>query len=127
MAALFFRAHGAKPNAYVYNPKLQSNQTEAKNLQPELLRGKTGVEKISTNMFDTGISGKNIEKVKQVRAGSKSSLNLVNTCEKTSQLSYKSRVLHSIMVVRACGVYSRGGSRNSHYFAYFCTYIHKNM
>ena len=31
------------------------------------------------------------------------------TCEKTSQLSYKSRVLHSIMVVRACGgIYERG-------------------
>ena len=48
------------------------------------------------------------------------------TCEKTSQLSYKSRVLHSIMVVRACGgISERGGSRNSHYFAYLHTIVDK--
>ena len=77
------------------------------------------MEKISTNIFDSGISGKNNQKVKQVRAGSNSSLNPVNTCEKTSQLSYKSRVLHSIMVVCACGgMFERGRSHNSHYFAY---------
>ena len=52
------------------------------------------------------------------------SLSLVNTCEKTSQLSYKSRVLHSIMVVHACGgISERGGSRNSHYFAYLHTIV----
>ena len=48
------------------------------------------------------------------------------TCEKTSQLSYKSRVLHSILVVRACGgIFERGGSRNSHYFAYLHTFVDK--
>ena len=51
-----------KPNAYVYNPNLQSNQTEAKQLQPELFRRKSGVEKISTNIFDSGISGNKIIK-----------------------------------------------------------------
>ena len=32
----YFAEHQGTPNAYAYNPNLQSNQTEAKNLQPEL-------------------------------------------------------------------------------------------
>ena len=32
------------------------------------------------------------------------------TCEKTSQLSYKSRVLHSIWLCALAGVYTRGGA-----------------
>ena len=35
---------------------------------------------------------------------------LCYTCEKTSQLSYKSRVLHSIWLCALAGVYTRGGA-----------------
>ena len=43
---------------------------------------------------------------------------LLYNCENTSQLSHKSRVLHTLNMC-AYGVYKRGGARSSHYFALF--------
>ena len=89
---------------------------------------KSGAEKTSTNTFGSGISEEKINKRFTGESWNQFEFEPCYNCEKTSQLSYKSRVLHSIMVVRACGgIFERGGSRNSHYFAYFYTYVDKNM
>ena len=108
-----------KPNAYVYNPKLQSNKTEAKNLQTELFRGKSG-ENIHKYFWLRKFWWK-INKRFTGKSWKQFKFEPCYTCEETSQLSYKSRVLHSIMVVRACRVYSRGGLPQ---FSLFCLFLY---
>ena len=84
------------------------------------------MEKISTNIFDSGNSEEKKNKRLTGESWKQFKFEPCNTCDKTSQLSYKSRVLHSILVVRACGgISERGGSRNSHYFAYLYTFVDK--
>ena len=67
------------------------------------------MEKTCTNIFDSGISGEKIIKRLIGESWKQFKFEPYYTCEQTSQLSYKSRVPHSVMVVHACGVYSRGG------------------
>ena len=122
---LVFPSTRASLNAYMYNLNLQSNHTEAKILSTRIFGGKSGVEKISTNIFYSGNSGRNNQKVIQVRAGRNLSLKLVNTCEKTSQLSWKSRVIHSIMLCVCLQGHIQEGGRSSLFFAYLCTYFDK--
>ena len=124
---LVFPSTRASLNAYMYNLNLQSNHTEAKILSTRIFGGKSGVEKISTNIFYSGNSGRNNQKVIQVRAGRNLSLKLVNTCEKTSQLSWKSRVIHSIMLCVCLQGHIQEGGRSSLFFAYLCTYLTKKI
>ena len=85
-----FSEHIGKLNAYVYNPNLHSN------------------------IIDSGNSGKN-QKVKQVRAGSNSSLNLV-------------KLVRNHGCACQWGTFERGphGVHSFHYFAYLCAYVNTN-
>ena len=109
MAALFFRPHGAsRMRTYTIqnsNQMKQKQKTFKQNYSEERAEWRNHPQTHLTqeilkknNKRFTGESWKQFE------------FEPCYTCEKTSQLSYKSRVLHSIMVVRACGVYSRGGA-----------------
>ena len=67
--------------------------------------------KTSTNIFDRGNSGKKEKIIKRLTGESWKQFEFepCYTCDNTSQFSYKSRVLHSIMVVRTCGgIFERG-------------------
>ena len=127
MVAPFFRAHGQAECVRVQS-KTPIKLNRSKKPSNRIVRGKSGTEKkTSTTTFVLGNSGKIIKRLTG-ESWKQFEFEPFYTCEKTSQLSYKSKVLHSIMVVRACGgISERGGSRNSHYFAYFCTYVDKNM
>jgi len=119
MASLFFLAHGASRmlTCTIQN----SNQIKQKQNTFKQKYSEERVErrKHTTNTFGSGISEEKINKRFTGESWKQFEFEPCYTCEKTSQLSYKSRVLHSIMVVRACGgISERGGSRNSHYFAY---------
>ena len=80
---------------------------------------------IKINTFDSGNSEEKINNRFTGESWKQFKFEPCYTCEKTSQLSYKSRVLHSIMVVHACGgISERGVSRNFHYVAYFVDKIY---
>ena len=107
MAALFFRTHGASRmctcTIQISNQIKQKQKTFNQNYFKKRLEWKK-------NIFDSGISEEKINKRFTGESWKQFEFEPFYTCEKTSQLAYKSRVLHSIMVVRACGVYSRGGA-----------------
>ena len=98
----------AKRLKFLVSPnRVHARKTCAKS-PPWLLRGKSGAEQTSTNTFDSGNSEEKINKRFTGESWKQFEFEPCYTCEKTSQLSYESRVLHSIMVVHAYEVYSRG-------------------
>ena len=118
---LVFPSTRASLNAYMYNLNLQSNHTEAKILSTRIFGGKSGVEKISTNIFYSGNSGRNNQKVIQVRAGRNLSLKLVNTCEKPpNSLGSPGWYTPSCCVCAYRGIFKKGGE----VLSFLLIYVH---
>ena len=90
MAALFFRAHRASRIRMCTIQNSNQIKQQAKYLQTEIFRGKSGAEKTSTNTFDSGTSEEKKEKINKRFTGEswkQFEFKPRYTCEKTSQLS----------------------------------------
>ena len=118
---IFLSTRG-KPNAIHVQSKTPIKLNRSKKPSHRTIPRKEWSGKTSTNTFNSGNSEEKINKRFTGKSWKQFEFKTCYTCEKASQLFYKSRVLHSIMVVRACGVYSRGGGLPQ--FSLFCLFLY---
>ena len=121
MAALFFQAHGASRMRTCTIQNFNKNKQKQNTFKQNYSEERVAWKKISTNIFESGISGEKIIKRLTGESWKQFEFEPCYTCEKTSQLSSSPGCYTPLWLCALAGVYSRGKLPQ---FSLFCLFLY---